>query len=51
MIGMNVIKAKRRIQWDRSQIMVSIGSKIFFFTLAELYFDLNNTAMMKLPNV
>jgi hypothetical protein len=51
MIGMTAIRAKRGIQRDRSQIMVSTRSKLFFLiTPAELYSDLKNTAVMKCPN-
>jgi hypothetical protein len=38
MIGINAIRAKREIQWDRSQIMVPIG------------YNLKNTALLKFPN-
>jgi hypothetical protein len=31
MIGMNAIREKREIQWNRSQIMVPTGSRLFFF--------------------
>jgi hypothetical protein len=50
MIGMTAIRERREIQWNRSQIMVPTGSKLFFFTLVELYSDLKNTVVMKCPN-
>jgi hypothetical protein len=50
MKGMTAIREKRGIQWDRSQIMVPTGSIFFFFTPAELYSDLKNTAVTKCPN-
>jgi hypothetical protein len=50
MIGTTTIRMKRGIQWDRSQIMGWVGPNFFFFTLAELYSDLNNTAVSKYPN-
>jgi hypothetical protein len=31
MIGMTAIREKRGIQWDRAQIMVPTGSRLFFF--------------------
>jgi hypothetical protein len=39
MKGMTAIREKRGIQWDRSQISVSMGPLYFFFFLtpAELY--------------
>ena len=50
MIGMNVIRAKREIQWNRSQIMVPIEYILFFLTPKELYSDMKNNAVMKCPN-
>jgi hypothetical protein len=31
MIGMTAIREKRGIQWDRAQIMVPAGSRLFIF--------------------
>jgi hypothetical protein len=54
MIWMNVIRVKRCIQWNRSQIMVKKFPDFFFFfiffTPVELYSGLKNTAVMKSPN-
>jgi hypothetical protein len=50
MIGMTAIREKTIIQQNRSQIMVPIGSNFFFIILAELYSDLKNIAVTKLPN-
>jgi hypothetical protein len=47
--GTTVIRMKRGMQWDRSQIRVLTGP-IFFFTPAELYSELNNTAEAECPN-
>jgi hypothetical protein len=32
MIGMTAIRVKRGIQWDRAQIMVQEGSRLFFYS-------------------
>jgi hypothetical protein len=32
MIGMTTIREKRGIQWDRAQIMVPVGSRLFFYS-------------------
>jgi hypothetical protein len=51
MIGMIAVRAKRGIQWDRAQILVQKGSRVFLFlTVADLYFDMNNIAILKGPN-
>jgi len=44
-----MIRMKRGIQWDRYQIMGHARPKLFFyfFTLMELYSDLNNIAVSK----
>jgi hypothetical protein len=47
--GTIAIIMKRGMQWDRLQIRVLTSPK-FFFTLAELYSELNNTAVTKWPN-
>jgi hypothetical protein len=44
-----VIRAKRGIQWDKSQIIVQTRSGLFF-THVDLYFDLNNIVVTKWPN-
>jgi hypothetical protein len=46
-MGTMMIRVKRGIQWDRSQIRVSMGPLyIFFFTPMELYSGLKNIAVM-----
>lgn len=46
MIGIALIRAKRGIQWDRSQIRVHVGPLIFFL----FYSNLNDTALLEFPN-
>jgi hypothetical protein len=48
MKGTTAIRARRGIQWDRSQIMVLMGPLYsFFFIPEELYSNLNNTTVAK----
>jgi hypothetical protein len=42
-----MIREKRGISWDRSQIRVSKRPLYSFFTPVELYFGLNNIAVTK----
>jgi hypothetical protein len=48
--GTTAIRMKRGMQWTRLQIRVLTGPRLFFFTPAELYSELNNTAVTKWPN-
>jgi hypothetical protein len=52
MKGMNAIREKRGIQWNRSQISVPTGPLYLFFiiTLAELYSVLKNIVVTECLN-
>jgi hypothetical protein len=49
-IGIKMIREKRGIQWDRSQIRVWAVPILLFFSSVELYSDLNNIALLKCLN-
>jgi hypothetical protein len=49
MKGNTMIKMKRGTQWNKSQIRVWLGPRLFF-TLVELYSKLHTFATSKLPN-
>jgi hypothetical protein len=45
-----MINVKRGIKWDRSQIRVTLGSFLSFFTPARLYSCLNNVVVIEHEN-
>jgi hypothetical protein len=49
--GTTTIRMKRGMEWIMLQIRVLTCPNFFLFTPTKLYYELNNTAVKKCPNV